>query len=90
MTAAGDREQTQWLRVSNDRDTAIQFVLEPWGEYWSMAPHAKYEVQLSGSDSIDMPEIVIADTEIKLFAGRQVWAAVFYEGKEISHARTSF
>ena len=90
MTAAAKSEPIQWLRITNERQGPMEFVLEPWGEFWPMPPGAVFEVQLAASDHADMPEAVISDKQVKLFVGRAIWAAVYHEGQEISHARTNF
>lgn len=36
------------MRISNSRDTAITFVLEPWGTFYSMEPHATFTLVLRG------------------------------------------
>lgn len=70
------------LRVCNSRSVALTFCLEPWGEQYSMAPEAIFDVVARGPKG-DAPEVEFADDHIVLYGWPGSTVSVFHKGVEL-------
>lgn len=76
------REYMTSLRVYNARPVAVTFVLEPWGEHYTMAPEATFDVVARGPEG-DSLEIEFTDDHIVLYGWPGSIVNVFQEGTEL-------
>lgn len=60
------------LRLTNSGETPIDFIIEPWGNVFPMAPDATFEVafQIAGEEGNDAPEVQWGANAITVYAGR--------------------
>jgi len=74
------------LKLTNHKDTATTFVLEPWGDIWPMVAGSTYEIHfgLRGDTPRDFPEIVMSDDAITVYAGAHGHVLVLQDGREIN------
>jgi hypothetical protein len=70
------------LRVCNSRSIALTFCLEPWGEQYSMAPEAIFDVVARGPKG-DSLEVEFSDDRIVLYGWPGSIVTVFHKGTEL-------
>lgn len=74
------------LRVVNHKTEAVQFRIEPWGDFWLMPAGTAYElhIEVEGNLPIHCPEITVSDEEIVVYAGVSGDISVYENGLEIN------
>lgn len=70
------------MMISNSRDTTITFILEPWGTFYAMEPHATLTLVLRGSmqGAIEVEDGLDSMT---VYAWEGCTAALFQDGEEL-------
>ena len=60
------------LRLTNSGENTIDFIVEPWGDVFPMAPAATFEIafQMVGEKGNDAPEVQWSADAITVYAGR--------------------
>ena len=76
------KEYTTSLRVYNSRSTALTFSLEPWGEQYTIAPEATFEIVARGPEG-DSLEVEFADDHIIVYGWPGSVVTLFHEGTEL-------
>jgi len=70
------------MMVSNSRESTITFVLEPWGEIYTMEPRARFTLLLRSSiqGAVEIDDGVDSMT---VYAREGCTAALFQDGEEL-------
>ena len=76
------KEYTTSLRVCNARSIALTFILEPWGEQYTLAPEATFEIVARGPEG-DSLEVEFADEHVILYGWPGSVVTLFHEGTEL-------
>jgi hypothetical protein len=76
------KEYTTSLRVCNTRSIALTFILEPWGEEYTIAPEATFEIVARGPEG-DSLEVEYADDHVTLYGWPGSVVSLFHEGTEL-------
>ena len=76
------KEYTTSLRVCNTRLIALTCILEPWGEQYTIAPQATFEIVARGPEG-DSLEVEFTDDHIILYGWPGSVVSLFHEGTEI-------
>ena len=60
------------LRFTNSGEKSINFIIEPWGDVFPMAPEATFEIAFEsvGEQGNDAPEVQWSTSSITVYAGR--------------------
>ncbi len=60
------------LRLTNSGESSIDFIIEPWGDVFPMAPEATFEIAFEsvGEAGNDAPEVQWGAQAITVYAGR--------------------
>ena len=74
------------LRLTNHKNTATSFVLEPWGDVWPMEANAVYEIHfgIDGDTPAGFPEVVLGEDSITVYSGASGHVLVHQNGREIN------
>ena len=84
MVKAKDRPKLQdvTLRFTNSKSREVSFVLEPWGEIYSLKPADEIVVVFRGPPRLE-PEIDLEDETITAYGWTGSYASVFKNGEEV-------
>jgi hypothetical protein len=66
--------------------TATGFHLEPWGDFWPMPAGATYDLhfEINGDTPQNLPDVLLSDDAITVFAGMDGDLTVYENGREIN------
>ena len=70
------------VTFKNDRTTPLTFVLEPWGEEYTMPPQSEVRVEFSGPEA-HWPLIEWGEDIITVYGWSGSTARVFMDGQEL-------
>ena len=73
------------IRISNAQDHEVLLVVEPWGEIYSMAVGATFDVrfEVAGEQARELPEIVWEKEQILIYAGVDGDIGLFHNGANL-------
>ena len=70
------------IRIRNGQSVAMEFVLEPWGDVYDMAPSEEYVVIFTGPVPAE-PEVDLMDDSVTVYGWTGSMVRVVKDGKEI-------
>ena|SRR5690348_10853232 len=75
-----------WIKVANaSHDRAVEFILEPWAEQYTMAPGTSFDVVAEGPPG-DYVQIEWSETRIVVYGWTGSVISVYEKGRELSGA----
>jgi hypothetical protein len=75
------------FRITNWASHAVDFVLEPWGEIYSMPAKATYEIASMPASAAGL-EIEVAPGQITVYAAPESSISVTHDGRELDDSGT--
>ena len=75
-----------WATFTNERNIDIIFVLEPWGDTYTMPPHTTFKLFLRATiapSPTKSLEVEYGDTSLTVYAWEGCIASLFHGDKEL-------